>query len=168
LDKKVHNFSRRKITVSTSGIIENTIMDLAKFGVKLAISLHAPTDEKRSFIMSINNKYPIKTLLKAAREYQKSSNIDCVTFEYLLLKNVNDTDSDALELVRLLKSVPGKVNLLMFNSWPGAPFVGSEEGRGEQFFRILSSGGIRVFLRKSKGKDILAACGQLKGQVEKR
>ncbi|MDR0580733.1 MAG: 23S rRNA (adenine(2503)-C(2))-methyltransferase RlmN [Holosporaceae bacterium] len=163
LNEKTHNFSRNKITVSTSGIVDDAIESLAKFGVKLAISLHAHTDEKRSFLMPINKKYNIKTLLEAARIYRKNSNTDYVTFEYLLLKDVNDANSDALVLARLLKSAPCKVNLIAFNGWPGAELTGSPEGRQNEFARILASNGIRVTVRKSKGKDILAACGQLKG-----
>ncbi|MDR2645893.1 MAG: 23S rRNA (adenine(2503)-C(2))-methyltransferase RlmN [Holosporaceae bacterium] len=162
LDEKAHNFSRNKITVSTSGITDDTIKSLAKFGVKLAISLHAPTDEKRSFLMPINKKYNIKMLLETARTYPQNSNTDCVTFEYLLLKDVNDADSDALALACLLKSVPCKVNLIAFNNWPGTKFASSTEGRRNEFVRIASNG-IRVTARKSKGGDILAACGQLKG-----
>ncbi|MDR2724351.1 MAG: 23S rRNA (adenine(2503)-C(2))-methyltransferase RlmN [Holosporaceae bacterium] len=164
LNKKAHNFSRHKITISTSGIIEKAITNLAKFGVKLAISLHASSDEKRSFLMPINNRYPIKMLLAAAEEYRKSSNTSCVTFEYLLLRDFNDTEIDALELARLLKSCNCKVNLIMYNNWPGAPFFGSDENRANEFSRTLLSHNIRTLLRKSKGIDILAACGQLKGK----
>ncbi|MDR1235722.1 MAG: 23S rRNA (adenine(2503)-C(2))-methyltransferase RlmN [Holosporaceae bacterium] len=164
LSERAHNFSRNKITVSTSGIIENAIFDLAKFGVKLAISLHASDDETRSRIMPVNNTYNIKMLMSAATEYQKSSNTDFVTFEYLLLKGVNDSDRDATELAKLLRSVPGKVNLITFNSWPGSPFAGSDRDHAHHFLRILLSKGIRAIVRKSGGDDILAACGQLKGK----
>jgi 23S rRNA (adenine2503-C2)-methyltransferase len=164
LDEKSHNFSRNKVTVSTSGILGDEIIQLAKFGVKLAISLHAPNDEKRSLIMPINRKYDIKALLKSAREYQKSSNTDFVTFEYLLLKDFNDSDADAFALAKLLASVPCKVNLIIFNSWPGSPFEGSNRAKADNFSRILLSRGIRTIIRKSRGEDILAACGQLRTQ----
>ncbi|MDR1333926.1 MAG: 23S rRNA (adenine(2503)-C(2))-methyltransferase RlmN [Holosporaceae bacterium] len=164
LDEKAHNFSRYSITVSTSGIIENAFFELAKFGVKLAISLHAPEDETRSRIMPINNKYNIKTLISAAKEYQKASNTDCVTFEYLLLKGVNDSDVDAAKLAKLLQSIPAKVNLITFNSWPGSPFAGSDRDHAHHFAKILLAKGIRTTVRKSRGEDILAACGQLKGE----
>ncbi|MDR2781978.1 MAG: 23S rRNA (adenine(2503)-C(2))-methyltransferase RlmN [Holosporaceae bacterium] len=164
LEERAHNFSRHKITVSTSGIIENAIFDLAKFGVKLAISLHASNDETRSRIMPINNKYNIKTLINAAEEYQRNSNTDHVTFEYLLLKGINDSDANAIELSRLLRSIPSKVNLITFNSWPGSPFIGSSYDHAHRFAKILLGKGIRTIVRKSRGDDVLAACGQLKGK----
>jgi len=166
LSEKTHNFSRNKITVSTSGVIENAIMDLAKFGVKLAFSLHAPNDEKRSSIMPVNKKYDIAALLETARNYYKNSNTDHITFEYLLLKNVNDSDNDALQLARLLRSIPSKVNLIVFNSWPGCTFTGSSRDRANSFSKLLLSKGIRTIIRKSRGDDILAACGQLKSALD--
>jgi 23S rRNA (adenine2503-C2)-methyltransferase len=165
LDEKAHNFSRTKITISTSGIVGDALIELAKFRVKLAISLHASNDEKRSCIMPINKKYDIKTLFKAAREYLRNSGTDRVTFEYLLLKGVNDEDSDATELSKLLRSIPCKVNLIVYNDWPGSPFVGSGRNRADEFSRILLSKGVRAIIRKSRGDDILAACGQLKTQA---
>jgi 23S rRNA (adenine2503-C2)-methyltransferase len=162
LDPKAHNFSRNKITVSTSGIVGSEMIRLAKFGVKLAISLHAASDEKRSSIMPINKKYDINAVLKAAREYQQNGRKNAVTFEYLLLDGVNDTDDDARKLIKLLKSLRCKVNLIAFNSWSESPFVGS--GRMRDFASVLLSNGIRSTIRKSRGDDILAACGQLKGK----
>jgi 23S rRNA (adenine2503-C2)-methyltransferase len=164
LNEKAHNFSRHNITVSTSGIIENAFFELAKFGVKLAISLHASEDETRSRIMPLNNTYNIKTLIDAAKEYQKASNTDAVTFEYLLLKGMNDSDSDATKLAKLLQSIPAKVNLITFNTWPGSPFIGSDRDHAHHFAKILLAKGIRTIVRKSRGEDILAACGQLKGE----
>jgi 23S rRNA (adenine2503-C2)-methyltransferase len=164
LDRRIYNFSRNKITVSTSGIIESAVSDLAKFGVKLAISLHASDDETRSRIMPINNRYNIKMLVAAAREYQKAGNTDYITFEYLLLKGINDSDTDAAKLVKLLKSVPCKVNLIIFNEWPGSALIGSSRDHAHRFAGILLSKGIRTIIRKSRGEDILAACGQLKGK----
>lgn len=166
LDSKAYNFSRNKITVSTSGIIDESIKELAKFGVKLAVSLHASNDSKRSSIMPINNKYKIDKILKAAREYLKSSNTSQVTFEYLLLENVNDTDEDALELSKLLKSFGThcRVNLIPFNSWEGSRFKGSDSIKVNRFSRILLSKGIRTLIRGTRGRDIMAACGQLKSK----
>ncbi|MDR1982742.1 MAG: 23S rRNA (adenine(2503)-C(2))-methyltransferase RlmN [Holosporaceae bacterium] len=164
LDEKAHNFSRHKITVSTSGVIENEIINLARWGIKLAISLHASNDEKRSYLMPINKKYDIKTLLTAAKKYQKISRTDHITFEYLLLKDINDTDSDASELIKLLKFIRCKVNLITFNSWLGSQFIGSDGNRVQNFLSTLLSSGIRAIVRKSRGNDILAACGQLKGR----
>jgi 23S rRNA (adenine2503-C2)-methyltransferase len=165
LSEKAHNFSRHGITVSTSGIFGSEMANLAKFGVKLAISLHATNDEKRSRIMPINKNYNIKSLLMATQKYQKESRTDHITFEYLLLSGINDTDSDARELTRLLKSVRCKVNLITFNDWLGSPFIGSDENRIQEFLSLLLSNGIRTMVRKSRGNDILAACGQLKGKV---
>jgi 23S rRNA (adenine2503-C2)-methyltransferase len=162
LAPKAHNLSRNKITVSTSGIVGSEMVHLAKFGVKLAISLHATDDEKRSSIMPINKRHSIKALLKAAREYQKNSHKDAVTFEYLLLKDINDTDNDARKLIQLLKSFRCKVNLITFNHWLGSPFIGSNKVK--DFSSVLLSNGIRSTIRKSRGNDILAACGQLKGK----
>jgi 23S rRNA (adenine2503-C2)-methyltransferase len=165
LSEKSHNFSRNKITVSTSGIIEGAILDMAKFGVKLAISLHASGDERRSSLMPVNKKYNIDTVLKAAQEYQKNSNTDHVTFEYLLLKDLNDSDQDAARLAKLLRAIPCKVNLIIFNGWPESSFSGSDRNRANGFLRLLLSRGIRTIIRKSRGDDILAACGQLKGKA---
>ncbi|MDR1551174.1 MAG: 23S rRNA (adenine(2503)-C(2))-methyltransferase RlmN [Holosporaceae bacterium] len=161
LDRKNHNFSRNKITVSTAGIVDDTLMQLAVFGVKLAISLHASNDEKRSSLMPINRKYCIKMLLEAAKTYCKTSNTDCVTFEYILLRGMNDTASDAAELCKLLRSIPCKVNLIMMNCWPGSPFASSDSRRANDFSAQLLLNGIRTTIRKPKGEDILAACGQL-------
>ncbi|MDR0555651.1 MAG: 23S rRNA (adenine(2503)-C(2))-methyltransferase RlmN [Holosporaceae bacterium] len=164
LDEKIHNFSRNKITVSTSGIVNGSIEKLAKFGVKLAISLHASSDEKRAFLMPINKKYNISNVLNAARKYLYFSNVDYVTFEYLLLSGVNDSDNDAIELAYLLKNfgIQCKVNLILFNDWFGTEFRASS--KGHTFLRILLSKGIRTIIRKSRGDDIFAACGQLKSE----
>ncbi|MDR2157949.1 MAG: 23S rRNA (adenine(2503)-C(2))-methyltransferase RlmN [Holosporaceae bacterium] len=161
LSEKAHNFSRHKITVSTSGIVENAIADLAKFGVKLAISLHASDDEKRSSIMPVNRKYPMENVLRAAKEYLQNSNTSHITFEYLLLRGANDSDEDAIQLVKLLRSIKCRVNLILFNNWPGSSFSGSDRNKANNFSRLLLSRGIRAVVRKSRGEDILAACGQL-------
>ena len=165
LSEKAHNFSRNKITVSTCGIIDNAIDELAKFGVKLAISLHAPNDEIRNSIMPINRKYNIKTVLEAAKNYQIKSNTTHVTFEYLLLKNVNDSDENARELASLLRGIPSRVNLITFNSWPESKLQGSSKETVHRFLRILLAKDIRAIVRKSRGDDILAACGQLKSKI---
>ncbi|MDR1561391.1 MAG: 23S rRNA (adenine(2503)-C(2))-methyltransferase RlmN [Holosporaceae bacterium] len=162
LNNKAHNFSKNKITVSTSGIIGESFNDFAKFGVKLAISLHASSDEKRSLMMPINKKYDIETILKAAKKYLKNSNTDYITFEYLLLKNINDSSIDAQNLAKILHKIPCKVNLILFNKWPGSIFQESSMEKANKFSHILLSRGIRTIIRKSRGNDILAACGQLK------
>ena len=166
LASKAHNFSRKKITVSTSGIVEDDILKLAKFGVNLAVSLHAPNDQKRNSIMPINKKYPIAKVLEAAKKYLKLSNTDHITFEYLLLKNLNDSREDAKQLIKLLHGIRCKVNLIIFNSWPGCELNGSERETADQFAKFLISHGIHATIRKSKGEDILAACGQLKSKFQ--
>ncbi|MBR1733855.1 MAG: 23S rRNA (adenine(2503)-C(2))-methyltransferase RlmN [Alphaproteobacteria bacterium] len=166
LNKKTYNFSRHKITVSTSGIIDNSINELAKFGVKLAISLHASNDIQRSSLMPINNKYKISELLAAAKRYLNQSKTNHITFEYLLLANVNDSKESASQLYNLLKSFSNKcrVNLIVFNSWNGTKFQGSSKETANEFSKFLLSKGIRTIIRKSRGQDIMAACGQLKSE----
>lgn len=163
-NEKTYNFSRNKITVSTSGIVENDLLEMAKFGVKLAISLHAPNDQKRSLLMPINNKYKIREILNIAKKYLKLSNTEHITFEYLLLSGVNDSTDDAHELARLLKSFGThcRVNLIPFNDWTNSKFSGSSKDTANNFSKILLSYKIRTIIRKSRGRDILAACGQLK------
>ena len=162
LAPKAHNFSRKKITVSTSGIVTDDIIKLAKHGVKLAISLHAPNNQKRSSIMPINNKYHIEEILDVAKKYLTMSKTDHITFEYLLLKNLNDSREDAKQLVKLLHGIRCKVNLIIFNAWPGSELQGSSRESADEFAKFLIFRGLRATVRKSKGEDILAACGQLK------
>ncbi|MDR2681484.1 MAG: 23S rRNA (adenine(2503)-C(2))-methyltransferase RlmN [Holosporaceae bacterium] len=166
LDEKNHNFSRNKVTVSTSGIVENDLLQMAKFGIKLAISLHAPDDIKRNELMPINKKYNIAMLLDVAKEYLSRSNTEHVTFEYLLLSGINDSDDDACRLAKLLSGIRGKVNLITFNSWNDSTFSGCSRARADAFLSILLSKGIRTIIRKSRGNDIAAACGQLKTTIK--
>lgn len=165
LSKKAHNFSRNKITVSSCGIVESSILELAKLGVKLAISLHAPNNDKRDLIMPINRKYNIEKVLVTAKKYLEQSNTDKITFEYLLLKDLNDSVEDALELAKLLRKISCKVNLIMYNDWPDSQFKRTSIQRANLFSQTLLKKGIRTIIRKSKGDDILAACGQLKGAI---
>lgn len=162
LDKKTHNFSRNKITVSTCGIIEDQLLELAKFGVKLAVSLHAPNDEIRNSLMQINRKYNIKKILEAAKKYRSESNTEKITFEYLLLENVNDSEENAKQLIRLLHNFPAKVNLIVYNDWPNSIFKGTSREKANAFSMNLIKHGLRTVIRKSRGDDIFAACGQLK------
>ncbi len=158
--------SRRKITVSTSGVvplIEKLGHDAA---CSLAISLHAVTNELRNEIVPINRKYPIEQLLAACKAYPEVSNSRRIMFEYVMLKDVNDSDADARELTRLLKDIPSKVNLIPFNPWPGAPYECSSNNRIHAFRRILQEAGITTPIRKTRGEDIMAACGQLKSDSE--
>ncbi len=162
LDKKTHNFSRNKITVSTCGIIENQLHELAKFGVKLAVSLHAPNDEIRNSLMPVNRKYNIKKILDATKKYQSESNTEKITFEYLLLKEVNDSAENAKQLIKLLRNFPAKVNLIVYNDWPDSIFKGTRREDANFFSMNLIKHGLRAVIRKSRGDDIFAACGQLK------
>lgn len=158
--------SRRKITVSTSGVVPK-IVPLAKdAGTNLAISLHAVTDDLRNEIVPINRKYPIADLLEACREYQSIVNDRHIMFEYVMLAGVNDSEADARELVRLLRGIRSKVNLIPFNPWPGAPYTCSSNNRIHAFGRVLIAAGIASPIRKTRGEDIMAACGQLKSMSE--
>ncbi len=158
--------SKRKITVSTSGVVPK-IVPLAKdAGTNLAISLHAVNDDLRNEIVPINRKYPIKDLLEACQEYQSIVNDRHIMFEYVMLNGVNDSEADAKEMVRLLKGIRSKVNLIPFNPWPGAPYTCSSNNRIHAFGRILMAAGIASPIRKTRGEDIMAACGQLKSMSE--
>jgi 23S rRNA (adenine2503-C2)-methyltransferase len=165
MDESGLNMSRRRITVSTSGVvprIEQLGRDLG--GVGLAISLHAVRDELRDELVPINRKWPIAELLEACKRYPSRRQI---TFEYVMLKGVNDSDADARELVRLLDGVPAKVNLIPFNPWPGAPFECSSNNRIRAFAAIVEEAGYASPVRTPRGRDILAACGQLKTASER-
>ena len=164
MDKKTHNFSRNKITVSTCGIIENQFFELAKFGVKMAISLHAPNNKIRSLLMPINDKYKIEAILEAAKKYKTDSNTEKITFEYLMLEKINDSQESAQELIKLLRNFPGKTNLINYNDWPDSKFKGTKKEKMDLFAMKLIKSGLRAIIRKSRGDDILAACGQLKSQ----
>ncbi len=154
--------SRRKITLSTAGVVPMIARCGAEIGVNLAISLHAVTDELRDELVPLNKKYPIAELLDACRTYPGSSNARRITFEYVMLKGVNDTPAEARELVRLLKGIPAKVNLIPFNPWPGAPYECSTDAAVAAFSDIVFAAGYSAPVRTPRGRDILAACGQLK------
>jgi 23S rRNA (adenine2503-C2)-methyltransferase len=154
--------SKRRITLSTSGVVPQIRQCGEELGVNLAISLHATTDEQRSAIMPINNKYPLAELLEACRTYPGVSDIRRITFEYVMLQGVNDADEDAKRLTELLRGIPCKVNIIPFNSWEGSGFTCSTEARVDAFARILERAGYDAPVRKPRGRDILAACGQLK------
>lgn len=154
--------SKRKITLSTSGVVPMMRRCGEELGVNLAVSLHAVTDELRSQIVPLNRKYPIAEVLQACRDYPAASNSRRITFEYIMLKGVNDSDADARALIKLLHGLPAKVNLLPFNAWPGSPFECSDWERIEKFGKILNDAGYSSPVRRPRGRDILAACGQLK------
>jgi 23S rRNA (adenine2503-C2)-methyltransferase len=158
--------SRRKITVSTSGVVPKIVPLARDAGCNLAISLHAVNNDLRNEIVPINRKYPIADLLEACREYQSIVNDRHIMFEYVMLNGVNDSEADAKELVRLLKGIRSKVNLIPFNPWPGAPYICSSNNRIHAFGRILIAAGIASPIRKTRGEDIMAACGQLRSMSE--
>nr|HVY12892.1 23S rRNA (adenine(2503)-C(2))-methyltransferase RlmN [Alphaproteobacteria bacterium] len=162
LDPNGIGLSRRRITVSTSGVVPFIERCGAELGVNLAVSLHAVNDELRDKIVPLNRKYPIKELLQACRTYPGVTNARRITFEYVMLKGVNDSDADAKALVKLLSGIPSKVNLIPFNPWPGAPFECSTPERIERFGELLNRAGYVSPIRKTRGADIMAACGQLK------
>ena len=161
-DKNGIAFSHKKITLSTSGIIPQIKKCGEEIGLNLAISLHSPEDAIRTQIMPINKKYPIKELIKACKIYTQVSNTKLVTFEYVMLKNLNDSDEDAKKLVKLVKGVECKFNLIPFNGWPNSTFQCSSNKRILRFQKILQDSGLNCFIRTPRGLDILAACGQLK------
>lgn len=158
---------RRKITLSTSGVVPDIRRVGAELGLSLAISLHAVNDELRNRLVPINRKYPIAELMDAVRGYPGLTTSRRVTWEYVMLKGVNDSDADARELLRLMEGIPSKVNLIPFNPWPGSEFDCSEPARVEAFLAILHRAGTVATIRKTRGQDILAACGQLKSESER-
>lgn len=161
------SLSKRRITVSTSGVVPQIERLGADCGPALAISLHAVRDELRNELVPLNRKYPIAELLQACRDYPGASNARRITFEYVMLKGVNDSPAEARELVRLLKGVPAKINLIPFNPWPGAPYECSDWETIERFSDIVFNAGYASPVRTPRGRDILAACGQLKSETEK-
>lgn len=161
MDGEGLSISKRRITLSTSGVVPMIEKCGQELGVNLAISLHAANDALRSEIMPINNKYPLESLMQACRDYPLPPRRR-ITFEYVMLKGINDSDEDAHNLATLLQDIPAKVNLIPFNEWPGSGFECSDWGRIEAFGKILSDAGYASPIRKPRGRDILAACGQLK------
>jgi 23S rRNA (adenine2503-C2)-methyltransferase len=167
MDGEGLSLSKRKITLSTSGVVPMIRRCGEELQVNLAISLHAVRDELRDVLVPINRKWPIAELLQACREYPSSSNARRITFEYVMLKGVNDTPAEARELVRLLRGIPAKVNLIPFNPWPGAPFERSTERAIGDFADIVFEAGYSAPVRTPRGEDIMAACGQLKSDSVK-
>ena len=159
--------SRRKITVSTSGVVPQIEALGAETGAMLAISLHATNDALRDELVPLNKKYPIKVLLDACRAYPGLSNARRITFEYVMLKGVNDSLAEARALVRLLSGIPAKINLIPFNPWPGSRYVCSDWEQIETFSEYIFNAGYSSPVRTPRGRDILAACGQLKSETEK-
>jgi 23S rRNA (adenine2503-C2)-methyltransferase len=166
-DNEGIGISRRRITLSTSGVVPNIIRTGEEIGVMLAISLHAVRDELRNELVPLNRKYPIAELLQACRDYPGASNARRITFEYVMLKGVNDSLDDAKLLVKLLKGIPAKINLIPFNPWPGTVYECSDWDRIEEFSEYIFNAGYSSPVRTPRGRDILAACGQLKSETEK-
>jgi 23S rRNA (adenine2503-C2)-methyltransferase len=159
--------SKRRVTLSTAGVVPMIEKAGTEIGSGLAISLHAVRDELRDVIVPINKKYPIKELLDSCRAYPGASNSRRITFEYVMLKGVNDSLADARELVRLLAGIPAKINLIPFNAWPGAPYECSDWTQIEKFAEIVNKAGYASPVRTPRGRDIMAACGQLKSESVK-
>ncbi len=158
---------RRRITLSTSGVVPEIARTANEIGCLLAVSFHATTDAVRDVLVPVNKKWNIETLLNALREYPKATNSERITFEYVMLKSVNDSDDDARRLVKLLDGIPAKVNLIPFNEWPGAPYERSSNNRIRAFATILMDSGYASPIRTPRGEDIMAACGQLKSATER-
>jgi len=159
--------SKRRVTLSTAGVVPMIARAGHEIGSALAISLHAVRDEIRDVIVPINKKYPLKELLEACRSYPGVSNARRITFEYVMLKGVNDSLADARELVRLVRGIPAKINLIPFNPWPGAPYECSDWEQIEKFAEIVNRAGYASPVRTPRGRDIMAACGQLKSESVK-
>jgi 23S rRNA (adenine2503-C2)-methyltransferase len=166
-DNEGIGISRRRITLSTSGVVPNIKRTGEEIGVMLAVSLHAVRDELRNELVPLNRKYPIAELLQACRDYPGASNARRITFEYVMLKGVNDSLEDAKLLVKLLKGIPAKINLIPFNPWPGTRYECSDWDQIEKFSEYIFNAGYSSPVRTPRGRDILAACGQLKSETEK-
>jgi len=166
-DNEGIGISRRRITLSTSGVVPNIVRTGEEIGVMLAVSLHAARDELRNELVPLNRKYPIAELLQACRDYPGASNARRITFEYVMLKDVNDSIDDAKLLVKLLKGIPAKINLIPFNPWPGTRYECSDWEQIEEFSEYIFNAGYSSPVRTPRGRDILAACGQLKSETEK-
>jgi 23S rRNA (adenine2503-C2)-methyltransferase len=167
MDGEGISLSRRRITLSTSGVVPEIARTATEIGCLLAVSFHATTDAVRDKLVPINRKWNIAALLDALRQYPKLSNSERITFEYVMLKGVNDSDEDARRLVRLIRGIPAKINLIPFNEWPGAPYERSDWSRIEAFADIVYKAGYASPIRTPRGEDIMAACGQLKSATER-
>ncbi len=159
--------SRRRITLSTSGVVPEIARTAEEIGCQLAVSFHATTDAVRDVLVPINKRWNIETLLDALRSYPKVSNSERITFEYVMLDGVNDSDADAHRLIKLIEGIPAKINLIPFNEWPGAPYKRSSNNRIRAFAEIIYQAGYASPVRKPRGEDIMAACGQLKSATER-
>ncbi|WP_374425160.1 23S rRNA (adenine(2503)-C(2))-methyltransferase RlmN [Paracoccus sp. (in: a-proteobacteria)] len=167
MDGEGISLSRRRITLSTSGIVPEIAKTAEEIGCLLAVSFHATEDATRDRLVPVNKKWNIETLLAALRDYPRLSNSERITFEYVMLDGVNDSDADARRLVKLIRGIPAKINLIPFNEWPGAPYKRSSWERIEAFADIVHKAGYASPIRTPRGEDIMAACGQLKSATER-
>nr|WP_139291425.1 23S rRNA (adenine(2503)-C(2))-methyltransferase RlmN [Paracoccus sp. SM22M-07] len=167
MDNEGLSLSRRRITLSTSGVVPEIARTAQEIGCLLAVSFHATTDEVRNKLVPINKRWNIETLLNALREYPRLTNSERITFEYVMLAGVNDSDEDAHRLVKLIEGIPAKINLIPFNEWPGAPYKRSSNNRIHAFADIVHKAGYASPIRTPRGEDIMAACGQLKSATER-
>jgi 23S rRNA (adenine2503-C2)-methyltransferase len=167
MDGEGISLSRRRITLSTSGVVPEIARAGEEIGCMLAISFHATTDAVRDTLVPINKKWNIEELLAALKSYPKLSNSERITFEYVMLDGVNDSDEDARRLVRLISGIPAKINLIPFNEWPGAPYKRSSDERIKAFANVIYKAGYASPIRTPRGEDIMAACGQLKSATER-
>ncbi|MEQ3625757.1 MAG: 23S rRNA (adenine(2503)-C(2))-methyltransferase RlmN [Celeribacter sp.] len=168
MDGEGISLSRRRITLSTSGVVPEIARCADEIGCLLAVSFHATTDEVRNKLVPINKRWNIEELLNALRAYPRLTNSERITFEYVMLKDVNDSDADARRLVNLIKGIPAKINLIPFNEWPGAPYQRSDKARIKAFADIVYKAGYASPIRTPRGEDIMAACGQLKSATERQ
>ncbi|ATG41466.1 23S rRNA (adenine(2503)-C(2))-methyltransferase RlmN [Phaeobacter piscinae] len=167
MDPEGISLSRRRITLSTSGVVPEIARTAEEIGCLLAVSFHATTDEVRDKLVPINKRWNIEALLEALRAYPRLTNSERITFEYVMLNGVNDSDEDAHRLVELIEGIPAKVNLIPFNEWPGSPYTRSSNNRIHAFANIIYQAGYASPIRTPRGEDILAACGQLKSATER-
>lgn len=167
MDGEGLSLSRRRITLSTSGVVPEIARTAEEIGCQLAVSFHATTDAVRDRLVPINKRWNIDELLGALRDYPRLSNSERITFEYVMLDGVNDSDDDARRLIRLIRGIPAKINLIPFNEWPGAPYRRSSWDRIEAFADIIYKAGYASPIRTPRGEDIMAACGQLKSATER-
>ena len=167
MDPEGIQLSRRRITLSTSGVVPEIARTAEEIGCQLAVSFHATTDEVRNKLVPINKRWNIAELIEALRAYPKVSNSERITFEYVMLDGVNDSDADAHRLIELIRGIPAKINLIPFNEWPGAPYKRSSNNRIRAFSEIVYQAGYASPVRKPRGEDIMAACGQLKSATER-
>ncbi|MEN8708855.1 MAG: 23S rRNA (adenine(2503)-C(2))-methyltransferase RlmN [Paracoccaceae bacterium] len=167
MDPEGVSLSRRRITLSTSGVVPQIAKTAEEIGCLLAISFHATTDEVRDQLVPVNKKWNLEALLQSLRDYPRLSNSERITFEYVMLKGVNDSDEDAHRLIKLIEGIPAKINLIPFNEWPGAPYERSSNNRIHRFADIIYKAGYASPIRTPRGEDIMAACGQLKSETER-